>query len=615
MTDFYDLFRAPERPAASAVVVDLDPARANRYAASALADECQAVATAPTGTRNHTLNKAAYSISQLVAAGHLPHHDAWDALVNAARAAGLEEGEIDATMRSGFRAGSDQPRVEIPDPPPPVTPTVPHVPDQQQAAGEAGQQVGQEQPEVATWAPVDLEAVLDGSYEPELPSLMPRSDGPALLYPGRVHSFHGESESGKSLIAQAEAARLIADAHDVLFVDFESDHAAVVGRLLELGATAQQIRAHFTYVRPEVDPRRFDHERVAIAALLSKPYALSVVDGVTEALGVFGASTKDNDEITTWMRLLPRTIAQHTGAAVVLVDHVTKDSKGRGRFAIGGQAKMAALDGAAYVVEVTDALGRGRRGMVTLRVAKDRPGGVRAHAGPFRATDRTQEAVRIVVDSTTDGRIRIELRPPLTEEQGAGGFRPTHLMQRISETVEQAPEAISQKVLCELVGGRADTVRKALAILVHEHYVKAEPGPRNALLHTSIQPYREHADKASAAYLTTLDVRPRPTSSHLVPDDVGVTSSQPLRSRAGRDEVNAPRTSSTSSRAQETAQETDPEPPADPRAEEQDEPMLVGCRSCFRPTPEPELDADGRCPRCLARAGVTTTTTTEEGSS
>ena len=50
-------------------------------------------------------------------------------------------------------------------------------------------------------------AIRNGTYTPERPGLMPRTDGPCLLYPGRVHSLHGESESGKSLVAQAEAAR------------------------------------------------------------------------------------------------------------------------------------------------------------------------------------------------------------------------------------------------------------------------------------------------------------------------------------------------------------------------------------------------------------------------
>lgn len=356
-----------------------------------------------------------------------------------------------------------------------------------------------DEPLEATWAPVPLDDVLDGTWTPTLPSLMPRNDGCHLLYPGHIHSFHGESESGKSLVAQAEAARLLRGGHRVLFIDFESDKASVVGRLLELGATREHVRDGFTYLRPDVDPRNFVHEREALRGVLSTPYALCVIDGVTEALGIFGASTKDNDDITKWMRLLPRTVAKMTGAAVVLIDHVTKDTDGRGRFAIGGQAKMAALDGAAYVVEVVEALGRGRLGQVVLRVAKDRPGGVRAHAGDFRKTDRTQEAARIVIDSSRgDELIHVTVRSP---REGGEEFRPTHLMELVSLLIEEADEAVSVNHIEHAIPGKAQNVRAALALLIREHYVHRDTGARRALMHTSIQPYREARDPKSDRYI------------------------------------------------------------------------------------------------------------------
>lgn len=437
---------------------------------------------------------------------------------------------------------------------------------------------------VATWAPLDLEDVLDGTYAPELPTLMPRIDGQCLLYAGRVHSFHGESESGKSMVAQAEAAAILDAGGRVLYVDFESDRAAVVGRLLELGATVSQIRDGFTYVHPEVDPRRFPHEREALAELVATSYDLAVIDGVTDALGVFGASTKDNDEITTWIRILPRAIATATGAAVILIDHVTKDSESRGRFAIGGQAKMAALDGAAYVVEVTEALGRGKRGMITLRVAKDRPGGVRAHAGPFRPTDRTQEAARIVIDSTASD-ITVTVGNPSSDEPGE--FRPTHLMERVSRYVELNPEATGRNITDD-IGGRAQHVRKALEVLIHEGHVRTQDGPRNSHLHISVAPYREASDARSSASATVLEEAKdpvRPSASDRVPDALNVTASQPLRSRAGRDAVTHAGTQSSASR---------------PETEQ-----LAGCKRCFAPTEAGLLAVNQQlCIDCAHETGI-----------
>lgn len=116
--DFYELFDkpAPSAPAAS-TVTQIDAARASRYAAKALEGEVTSVANAPEGTRNATLNTAAFSLGQLVAAGHIEEHVVHDALTGAARSAGLEEGEIAATLRSGLSSGMKLPRAvpELPE--------------------------------------------------------------------------------------------------------------------------------------------------------------------------------------------------------------------------------------------------------------------------------------------------------------------------------------------------------------------------------------------------------------------------------------------------------------------------------------------------------------------
>ena len=68
-----------------------------------------------------------------------------------------------------------------------------------------------------------------------------------------VHSVHGESESGKSLILQAECVRLLNRSQDVLYVDFDSDPASVVERLLDFGADPQSSTST-SLPQPEVKP-------------------------------------------------------------------------------------------------------------------------------------------------------------------------------------------------------------------------------------------------------------------------------------------------------------------------------------------------------------------------
>lgn len=113
----------------------------------------------------------------------------------------------------------------------------------------------------STWAPVDLRAVLAGPLDPLHASLMRRSDGHGLLYPGMVHSFFGEPESGKSLLMQWACAVLLGEGEPVLYVDFESDERSVMRRLTALGARRKHLKSGFTYIRPEVDLTRIPDEQ------------------------------------------------------------------------------------------------------------------------------------------------------------------------------------------------------------------------------------------------------------------------------------------------------------------------------------------------------------------
>lgn len=80
------------------------------YAEAALDDEADRVRSAPSGERNHALNRAAFSLGQLVAGGELTEAQVTTTLEFAARSAGLDEGEILATIKSGLGKGMLNPR-------------------------------------------------------------------------------------------------------------------------------------------------------------------------------------------------------------------------------------------------------------------------------------------------------------------------------------------------------------------------------------------------------------------------------------------------------------------------------------------------------------------------
>jgi hypothetical protein len=68
------------------------------------------VLAAGEGTRNHTLNTAAFALGQLAAGGLLTRQLVEDALALAGQAIGLDARECAATIRSGLDAGARTPR-------------------------------------------------------------------------------------------------------------------------------------------------------------------------------------------------------------------------------------------------------------------------------------------------------------------------------------------------------------------------------------------------------------------------------------------------------------------------------------------------------------------------
>ena len=80
------------------------------YALAAFREETRRVAEARVGTRNDTLNRAAFSLGQLVAAGLIPPLPVMTGLAAAAARAGLPADEARRTIRSGLAAGARKPR-------------------------------------------------------------------------------------------------------------------------------------------------------------------------------------------------------------------------------------------------------------------------------------------------------------------------------------------------------------------------------------------------------------------------------------------------------------------------------------------------------------------------
>ena len=347
------------------------------------------------------------------------------------------------------------------------------------------------------WEFVDIAAILDGDWHPPTPSILRRSDSVGLLYPGRVHSIQGEPGGGKTWIALAAATEVMAGGGRVLFIDYEDTAGAVVSRLRQLRVADEVIRELFIYVRPG-GPLVTKSGKVAsgvIARLEAVAPTLTIIDSVGESIANEGLNPSADEEVAHWFRLLPRRMAR-TGSAVLGLDHLAKDTEKRGLWAIGSQRKLAAIDGAAYSVQVVTAPTKGRDGHLKLLCAKDRHG---THQRGVQVAD-------VHILEQDDG-IGVEVRAMPDQ------FRPTFLMEQISRVIEDEPGLSARRIFAaEGVKGKTEVRRLALRVLADEGYVAHRPNADGGKGYYSERRFREEDDLLDS----TAPPAPQPR-----PDEVG----------------------------------------------------------------------------------------------
>lgn len=341
----------------------------------------------------------------------------------------------------------------------------------------------------ATWRPVDLEPILDGTRARPEPTILRRTDGQGLIYPGLTHALVGESESAKSWIAQYACAQQLLAKNAVVYLDFEDSAGSVTDRMTTLGMNPEMLTSRFAYIAPEEPVEPAGRSQLAQAMADLHP-SLVILDGVTEAMALHSLKSNDNDDLATFGRLIARPLAGG-GAAVVTLDHQPKSSENRGRYALGGVHKLNALSGASLIAESVAPFGAGLRGITRLRIAKDRPGQLREHGL------HSEGGLRWIGDFILDTRDLVEpafIQPPTEAKKAAEEWRPTELMESICAAMQKAKRPLSKTEIRSRVKGRNEIVQRALAILVDEDYLKEEPGPRGVIQHVIVKEYSADAD-------------------------------------------------------------------------------------------------------------------------
>lgn len=341
-----------------------------------------------------------------------------------------------------------------------------------------------------------IDAILAGNYEPPTPEILWKTDGTALLYPGKVHSLGGEPGGGKTWVALLAAAQEITNGGIVVLLDYEDRLDTAVRRLINLGCDADHIRRNLRYVTPMA--ARSDGHLPANVLESVDGATLAIVDSMGEALAHGGLEQNDDGDVADWMSKVAKRLADG-GAAVLILDHVVKDGEARNRYNIGSQRKLAAIDGAAYQLIVQTAATREAVGRATIRCSKDRQG--------------YYQHGTIVADVTLtpDGDAMIITVEPPKNVTESGETLLTGYMEKISKFLESG-DPMSGRAVIGSIDGKTDHKRTALRQLIEGGFVETESGDRGAVIHRSIRPYREF-DELTA-----------PTAPHRAPTAPGRTA-------------------------------------------------------------------------------------------
>lgn len=345
-----------------------------------------------------------------------------------------------------------------------------------------------------SWWPVDLAALLASPEDPPRPEVG-AVDGSefGLFYPGRINAVFGDSGGGKSWLLASCIADVLKSGRDAVLVDYEDFPQAFVSRLQQLGVGDDAIVRHLLYFNP-TEVWNGLSERVLSEVLSGRDVAVAVLDSTGEAMAVDGVNPNSDEEVARWFRGAGRFLAD-TGAAVVLVDHTVKSLEySRNKdFASGSQRKRAAINGAAYYLEVVVAPSRDSDGKLKLLVRKCRYGWRKHGTVACEIDMANRDGGRV------DMRVFVPAGQPVTE---SGLVRRTWYMERISEVVEGSPDISVSKLIEEVRRVKSSAsdkwVREAVKVLVEEKFLsQTDHGPGKAKSLLSLRPYREVEDPAS----------------------------------------------------------------------------------------------------------------------
>lgn len=344
----------------------------------------------------------------------------------------------------------------------------------------------------------DMAAALADDRE-DIPTVLARNDGVHLLYPAAVNVIQSEPSLGKSWIALMAVVQVLVAGGVVLYLDYEDAPRRIVRRLVNLGVPEDVIIDRFHYKRPGPLSSRGLAHLPRLAARLNADFV--VIDGVADAMAMQGHEENEAAGVLAWWTTVPRPLSW-TGACVLLLDHVTKSTEGRNRWARGSGAKLGAVDGAAYQLESISPLSKHEPSKLRLTISKDRHGYIGAVG---------EAAADIDITPHDEGRRLTWETTPVTRKEDSEWEGPTNCMEAVMRLFQDHPAELSRSnvptQLKAVYGSsyRRETIYVALTKLVRDGLLRERPGAKNGL-------YYSLASDPATAPADTLDLPPERTA-------------------------------------------------------------------------------------------------------
>lgn len=193
-----------------------------------------------------------------------------------------------------------------------------------------------------------------------------------LLYRGGLHSISGPPDSGKTTVALWWLLHVTRQGLPVMFLDEEGGAELVAEKLAALGATEGDAAMISYYPFPARTWTSADVRELRRLVDEVKP-AVVLWDSAAAFLSRAGFDENAAADVTKFWAQVLTPIAREHDAAVVVIDHDTKDTTVASRYARGSGAKLAACD-VAFKVEIVQPFTRTQNGVMRMKVTKDRRG-------------------------------------------------------------------------------------------------------------------------------------------------------------------------------------------------------------------------------------------------